>query len=204
MAQVTDGIRKILALPSVYSFFQTIMGAKKTRQWLVNDVIKPIHNMNVLDIGCGPADILELMPDVNYWGYDISEPYISHAKLKYGSRGNFTCKIFTEAEAIKLPKFDVVIMIGVLHHLDDIEAINLLSLLHQTIKPGGRLVTLDASYSEGQNPISKYLISKDRGKNVRDEAGYSKLIQREFSSRVSHTLHQAWIPYTYCLIECAK
>lgn len=204
MSQITNGIRTILASPHVYSFFQSIMGAKKMRQWLVSRVIQPKPNMNILDIGCGPADILDLMKDVNYWGYDISELYISQAQSKYGNRGNFACKLFTQDELSRLPKFDVVIMIGVLHHLDDIEAKNLITLLHQSLKPSGRLVTLDACYSNGQNPIAKYLISKDRGQNIRDQAGYKSLISREFSNVRSIIRHQFWIPYTHCFMECRK
>lgn len=204
MSQITHGIRKVLASPSVYSFFQTIMGANTMRQWLVSNVIKPKQNMNILDIGCGPADILALMNGVNYWGYDISELYISQAKNKYGNRGIFQCKLFTKAEADQLPKFDVVIMIGVLHHLEDTESKYLINLLFDVLKPGGRLITLDACYTKSQNPIAKFLISKDRGQNIRDQNGYRSLVHQEFSHVRTLIRNQTWIPYTHCFMECQK
>ena len=40
-------------------------------------------NINILDVGCGPADILESLDNINYYGYDINESYINFAKNKY-------------------------------------------------------------------------------------------------------------------------
>ena len=39
--------------------------------------------MNVLDIGCGPAEIIEHIPNCNYYGYDIDKRSIAYAKKKY-------------------------------------------------------------------------------------------------------------------------
>ena len=73
MSQITHGIRSILSVPIVYSFFQNLMGANKAIAKLVSEIIKPKNGMNVLDIGCGPAEILDFLGNVNYWGFDISK-----------------------------------------------------------------------------------------------------------------------------------
>lgn len=119
MAQVTSGARAILSYPFVYSAFQSLMGAHKFRKNFVANYVKPLPGMKILDLGCGPADILGYLPDVDYWGYDISTAYIAQAKKRFGQRGQFNCKQLELHDLAALPKFDVVLALGLLHHLDD-------------------------------------------------------------------------------------
>ena len=93
--QITTGIRSILSHPTAYSAFQYLMGAKQDWTLFVNRYVRPKNGDVVLDIGCGPADIVEYLPKVDYWGFDISEEYITKAKVKYGQRGRFYSKILT-------------------------------------------------------------------------------------------------------------
>ena len=99
MAQVTSGVRAILSHPAVYEAFQRIMGAKRGREWVVRDFIRPFPGMRILDLGCGPAEILSSLPtDVTYTGYDMSPEYIAAAKAKFGDRGTFHCRLLEQAE----------------------------------------------------------------------------------------------------------
>lgn len=204
MAQITDGLRSILSSPLVYSLFQKIMGVDRHTQQFVDSYIRPEVGMTVLDVGCGPADILAYLPPVDYWGFDISAPYIAHAKNRYGERGKFFCKLLSKDDLTTLPKFDIVLLLGVLHHLDDCVAKDLMSLIHQSLKPHGRLVTMDACIAPRQNPVARFLISKDRGRNVRDEPGYRGLVANVFSDARVTVRNQTWIPYTHCIMECTK
>lgn len=205
MSQITRGVRAILSHPTVYSAFQSVMGAHKFRQNFVADYIKPFPGMQILDIGCGPADILAYLPDVDYWGFDISPEYIAMAQRKHGDRGRFQCKFFDIADLRKLPKFDVVLLSGVLHHIDDQEVLKLVELVTNGLKRGGRLLTTDPCLTPEQNPLARYLISKDRGQNVRDEAGYRSLVKDAFFDAVDvKVVHTAWIPYTHCYMVCTR
>jgi SAM-dependent methyltransferase len=203
MSQITSGIRTILSLPIVYNTVQNIMGGKGIRDELVNDIIRPIKGMRILDIGCGTAEILAHLPDgTKYWGYDISPEYIASAKQRYGVRGTFHCGIFDRTELEKLPKFDVVLATGLLHHLDDSEAIELFALARAALVEGGRIITIDPCLAPGQNPIAKYLIERDRGQNVRDQAGYHSLARQTFASINGTLRHRIWIPYTHWIMVC--
>jgi SAM-dependent methyltransferase len=204
MAQTTKGVRAILSYPIVYSLFQSFMGAKKARQNIVTNYVKPFSGMKVLDVGCGPADILAYLPDVGYWGYDINEDYITQARKKYGERGEFHCKQLQLSDLKCLPSFDLVLAIGLLHHLDDAVAINVMRLASKALKAGGRLVTIDPCLDSSQNPIAGFLIRNDRGLNVRDKAGYQVLAKAVFESPRIEVRHRAWIPYTHCFMECQK
>ena len=204
MAQITHGLRAILSHPLVYSTLQNLMGGKHGRKLFVRDFIKPLPTMNVLDIGCGPADILEYLPAVNYWGFDISVAYIQHATSRFGAKGKFSCKMLTEEDLKELPAFDLVLALGLLHHLDDDAALALLNIAHNALKPGGRLVTIDPCLEAGQNPIARYLILKDRGQNVRTREGYAALVSTVFPEYRLEVRHSAWIPYTHCIMECTR
>lgn len=160
--------------------------------------------MNIMDIGCGPADILEFLPNTNYWGFDISEDYILHAQKKFGIRGNFQCKQIQLSDLTDLPPFDVVLAIGLLHHLDDFTATAIIQLASMALKTNGRLITVDPCFAPSQNPIARFLIRNDRGQNVRDRDGYNALAKKAFSSIKVEVRHQSWIPYTLCIMDCRK
>lgn len=204
MTQVTSGIRAVLSNAVVYEACQRIMGAKRGREWIVRDLIRPYSGMRILDLGCGPAQILGFLPaDVTYVGYDMSAEYIDAAEAKFGARGTFHCRLLEQAEVATLEPFDLVMGIGVLHHLDDSTARQFMSLAKAAVKPDGRVMTLDPCYAPGQNPIARFLISKDRGQNVRNEAGYRALADGTFTSIAGAVTHQAWIPYTHWTMECS-
>jgi cyclopropane fatty-acyl-phospholipid synthase-like methyltransferase len=204
MAQVTSGVRAILSHPVVYEAFQRFMGAKRGREWIVRDLIRPFPGMRILDLGCGPAEILDSLPqDVAYTGYDMSAEYIAAAKAKFGARGTFHCRLLEQAEVATLDPFDLVMGIGVLHHLDDGTARQFMTLAQAGLKPGGRVLTLDACYAPKQNPIARFIISRDRGQHVRSAAGYRALAEGIFTGITGAVTHRVWIPYTHWSMECS-
>jgi SAM-dependent methyltransferase len=160
--------------------------------------------MRVLDIGCGPAAILEYLPEVEYSGFDISEAYITSARERFGERGHFCCQLLTEEVLSSLPLFDLALGVGLLHHLDDAAAIEFFNLAYMALKPEGRLVTIDPCLEKGQNPIARILIKMDRGQNVRTRPEYDALASRRFELRSVIVRHSAWIPYTHCIMECKR
>lgn len=204
MAQITTGLRAILSNPFIYEWVQKITGIKRSRRNFVAQYIEPYAVKSILDIGCGPAGILSYLPDIDYFGFDISERYIEQAQKKFGNRGQFFAKYFVAEDVEKLPKIDLVLLIGVLHHLDDYIATDALTLASTALAPGGRIITVDPVFEKGQNPIAKFLISKDRGQNVRTRDEYIALTNHLFDTVDVDIKHKTWIPYTHCIMLCTK
>jgi 2-polyprenyl-3-methyl-5-hydroxy-6-metoxy-1,4-benzoquinol methylase len=204
MTQITTGLRAALSSPMVYDFFQNIMGARSVRHEFSREHVRPLPGCRILDIGCGTARILDYLPDVEYHGFDLSRQYIDDATVRYGSRGHFNCNLVEQATLDHLEPFDIVLAIGVVHHLADEQVGEMMRLAHSALREGGRLVTIDPCYADDQNSVSRFLVSRDRGQNVRDLAGYSSLAKSVFSNTTPMIKHRAWIPYTHCIMECTK
>jgi SAM-dependent methyltransferase len=170
---------------------------------VADQILRIQPGQRVLDIGCGPADILDRLPaGIDYCGYDIEARYIEAARLRYGDRGSFFVRAVTPEAIHDLGTFDVVMSLGVLHHLNDSDANTVLASAAKVLRPEGRLITLDPAYVEGQNPIARLLIRMDRGHHVRTPAAYLEIVRRHFSDpRVSIVHDLLALPYTHCIIE---
>lgn len=203
MSQVTTGLRSILSHPAVYDAMQHLMGARRLRAYNVRTHVRPFPGMRILDLGCGTAEVLDALPrEVDYVGYDMSPDYIAAARRRYGGRGRFHCGLLQKADVVGLEPFDLVMGTGVLHHLDDESVLAFMSTAAAALKPGGRIYTVDPCFAPGQNPIARFLISHDRGRNVRDSAGYLALARRVADDVVGRLVHTSWVPYTRWHMEC--
>jgi cyclopropane fatty-acyl-phospholipid synthase-like methyltransferase len=113
--------------------------------------------------------------------------------------------MLTTDTAADYGEFDIVLAIGVVHHLDDSHASNLFSLASRALVPGGRLLTLDGVYTDDQSVFVKRMLNNDRGKYVRTEPANKALATQMFSSVSTSVRHDLFrIPYTVLIMECTK
>ncbi|CCH06365.1 Uncharacterised protein [Achromobacter xylosoxidans] len=82
---------------------------------------------------------------------------------------------------------------------------DLFDIAYRSLKPGGRLVTIDGCYVPGQARLARYLLSKDRGEFVRSQPQYEALARSAFSNIAVHVRHDFLrVPYTHIIMECTR
>ena len=198
-----SGMTHVLDFPRAYTWFANCIGGD-ARATYAREYVKPVSGQRIIDIGCGPADIVSELPvGVEYVGFDVSQQYIDAARTRFGERGTFHCQAVSSELASHYSRFDIAMANGVLHHLDDAQALELLMLARSSLADGGRCVTLDGCYVPSQPAIARLLLKLDRGKYVRAPEAYVALARRAFRTVVPHLRQDLLrIPYTHLIMEC--
>ena len=195
-------ITDVLKHPVVYQTYQNWGGFYQSRLKAQAKYLPMQTGQRVVDIGCGPGFIVEDLPDeVSYIGFDTDERYIDYANARFGKKGQFYCREFESVAAREFGPVDLVMMNGVLHHLSDEVVHATLPAIIDALGPGGRLFTIDGCFVEGQSPIARYLLQKDRGTHVRRLPEYEALMRKHFSQVEVHIEHSlARLPYTFAVM----
>ena len=205
--QDDSGLKRLLTIPRFYELFQKFLGGDHAKRWLARNFWKPRSGEVIVDIGCGSGTILEFLPpDIEYLGIDISEEYIRSARRKFSDRAVFfqgTAHDFVNQNDSYCGSVDLVLCNGLLHHLSDGEAFEVLELSKRLMKPDGRLVCLEATFLARQTRLSRWILNRDRGKHIRSEQDWKKLFGQAFESYSTQILTGVLrIPYTHIVIEC--
>ena len=188
---------RVLNVPALYGAYQWLVGAPRCHETFIREYVRPRPGEEVLDIGCGVgASVPHLPANVRYVGLDIDPDYIASARSKHGGRGRFLCADVADVMPEDLGRFDRAFSFGVLHHLDDAAAQRFFGLAKACLRRGGRFVTLDPCLRPDDHPVARYLISQDRGRHVRTEAGYRALAgaHGQVEAHIETTLLN--VPYT--------
>ena len=180
-------MKQMLKHPAIYQLYQELGGFFGARVKAIRQYLPIAPGARIIDIGCGPGYILRHLPhDIDYVGLDIDEPSIAYARARFGDRARFDTRFFDAAAVEDLGPVDIVMMNGVMHHIDDEDLAATLGHVKAVLKPGGVLFTLDGAYAPGQSRIDKWLLDNDRGVHVRDAEGYFNLLDRTFDNVTMH------------------
>ena len=162
----------------MYSFFYRIIQKILIKRSFYDDFLKyfRLEGLNqIVEIGCADSIILKsLSKDIKYDGYDIEENYINKSKKKYLNFKNFNFEKKSIHE-IDFSNFNqnktIILLIGVFHHVND----DLINIFLQKTK-NFKIYAVDAVRKNDQYFFSKILMDFDRGKFIRDEDGYKRLL----------------------------
>jgi cyclopropane fatty-acyl-phospholipid synthase-like methyltransferase len=193
MSTLRDGL---LRHARWYRNFKTVIRAEHATKVMAEDYIRPHAGERVLDVGCGDGDIRPHLPGVEYTGIDLNDDYLEVARRQTDEHTQFLHSDVASLGALGLGPFDCAIAVGLLHHLSDDECASLLSAVHDTLVPGGRLVTFDPVFTPTQRTTARLLAALDRGRHVRDAAGYQRLLTREFEV-TRHEVRNDLLPFPY-------
>jgi SAM-dependent methyltransferase len=202
---VTATLRdSLLARAGWYHRWKQLLKADNSTRRFVEEYVRPEPGARVLDVGCGDGDVRPFLGKVEYLGIDLNPEYLAVASALADDTTHFLHADVAQVAELDLGQFDIVIAIGLLHHIDDECADRLLSGVRSVLAEGGRLVTLDPVFSPDQKTSARLLAALDRGRYVRDEGGYVRLVSQHLAVTRHSVRHDLlWFPYSHCTIEAA-
>jgi SAM-dependent methyltransferase len=213
LAQIYEdksGLKKIISRPAIYNLIQWAAGARMYRNRLVRDYIKPFEGCRILDIGCGTGEFVEFIglhcSKFTYFGFDAEASYIAHAKELSADKPHvhFFHRILMEEDTSEFNDFDIVLAMGVMHHMSDNVALSLLRTARKTLKPNGRLITFDPGKFHDSNVIERFFVRHDRGRNIRPPEHYERLIRQVFASCQANLPELTYFPCRNVVFECVN
>ncbi|HEX3696188.1 MAG TPA: class I SAM-dependent methyltransferase [Polyangia bacterium] len=130
----------------------------------------------VVDVGCGPGEALKYLSRFRaLHGFDTDPRAIAFARKLAAGRPDVSFEarelVADDLTALQPTR---VMMNGLLHHLDDTQAVSLLSMCARTPSVR-RIATQDVVYLPGKY-VSNLLAALDRGQYVREVEGYRALV----------------------------
>ena len=192
----------LLERASLYDLSQRIVGKPNLYRIFVREYLRPAPGARILDVACGTGELLKYLPAVSYLGVDISTDYIANAQRRHSGRAEVICADFRHL-AVHDRSFDLVVAVGVLHHLGDPVAASLTELARRALRPGGRFVLLEPCRLAGQPLIAKVVLTMDRGAFVREREHYERLLRQRFAEVKSDVRGDLLVvPSTHLILEC--
>ena len=193
-----------LYTPQVYHFLQSAFGFFQARVVALRTYAPMRAGDRILDIGCGPGNIVDHLPaGIEYHGFDIDPRAIRYAQDRFGSKGRFYCTLFTDDVAATFSDVRAVMLNGVLHHLSDVDADAVLASVKRCLRADGYVFTLDGCLRPGQRGLHRWLHTHDKGRFVRDEAGYRAILTRAFPIVDMHIREDLCrLPHTLAISVC--
>ena len=147
----------------------------------LKEILKPFHFANILDVGCGLGEYSHIRKGT-YVGLDNSFSRVLFAQKQYKN-----CH-FTQADAVKLPfksnSFEAVLIANTAHHLSDEELLAGLEEIRRVTKKF--IVIDDCIRTPGQNWLSRYFYSLDRGTMFRTIPEFKKIFERFGDNKIIH------------------
>jgi SAM-dependent methyltransferase len=106
---------------------------------------------NVLDVGCGTGDLADyLSKDDNYFGIDLNDNFLRHAKKKGRNVIKHDALTFD-----RFSEFDVCVIMDLLHHINPRHEEFLKRVLRDVRK---RVIICEPFEIPGRHPITKNLV----------------------------------------------
>ena len=178
------GLHRALEISWVYTVFQSLVSRTGAAERMQRELYPELGSgpLRVLDIGCGPAAFYTRYhgrEGLDYVGIEPNAKYVDDARRRFPDIELHAGTVAEVRDRVTGP-FDLVVLEGVLHHIDDAKALEAFAFAAGLMAPGGRLVALDPVLMPRQHPVARALALLDRGRHVRTLDGYRGLAESVF------------------------
>jgi ubiquinone/menaquinone biosynthesis C-methylase UbiE len=154
----------------------------------------PNPDVRVLDCGCGTGIYARHFSQKGYVGIDVSEEYLQRARNC--NPGYFFTKMDATNLAFDAFSFDAVITSGVIHHLGDEHAKQVLFEIRRVLKPTGLfLLWEDIPTRSRFNLMGMAVHHFDLGGFIRSSSQYVALLEGFFSTETVEQFCSGFMDY---------
>lgn len=169
--------------------------------FVIKNVIKKWapKRVSVLDLGCGLGELSTFFSKQKYLGIDLDPVSITLAKKRY-PQYRFQVGDITKFRTKK--KFELILVIGVLHHLDNKNFNRSIKTIDECLKNRGRVIIIEAIPPIWKyNIVGKFLRENDQGHFVREYDDYKKALKKKFTIIHSRPYHGGIVDYGVFIIN---
>ncbi len=194
-------IEKLSNYPSLFLFFRGLLEAdfREIRR-AIQEYLPDSENQRILDIACGPGAFSVLFAADIYVGVDINQGYIEYAKRQY--KGTFHVM---DARHIEFSddSFDGVLVYGLLHHLNDDDAREVLKGVARVLKPSGRALIIEDIPSESRLNVVGHLLHRiENGHFIRSAEEYRTLLDAHLKKQSEQFFRSGFCDYYMAVLTC--
>ena len=187
-------VRGLSRVPWAFDGLRYLLeGGFRAHRKLLADVFEH-RPARVLDCGCGTGIYAREFSRESYVGIDLCPEYIQRART--GHPG-YDFRVM-DAARMDFPEdaFDAAIVSGVLHHLDEDTAGQVLRELRRVLKPEGELLVWeDVPARQSWNVIGRLVHRLDVGSFIRPSEGYLELLMKDFRVERTFPLRSGFMDY---------
>lgn len=196
---INEVINKLSNHPQVFNFLRKILENNfKAHHQVISKCFPLKSNQKILDVGCGTGEFCSYFPPHTYTGIDINAQYIKFAKNHYQGR-------FLVADAQNLPfadsSFPKILMVGVLHHLDDQSCFKVLRETKRVLVKNGQMLIMEDIKAPEDLFVTKLIHYLDKGKLIRTRQVYEQFLNFYFKIRKVFIIRSGLCPYQVFLLE---
>jgi SAM-dependent methyltransferase len=201
---------KLLELPLCYDLFQSAVGSVNFRTKFVRDNTSNFNFSSVLDLGCGTASTIRLIPnDIQYVGIDTSKEYLAKAKNRSRNLNptliNSSIGDNAWVSQTNLKGETLSLALGIFHHINDQQLENTLSNLSESLKVGSKVVSLDPIVDDETTGLASWFARNDRGRYLRTAETYFNNFEKAgFRMEFEVQRNKFRIPYDLILMSAVK
>lgn len=166
----------------------------------VREVRRRLGRPRVLDVGCGTGEFARLFEAARYVGVDIEPGYV-----RYASRRNpgyrFECSDVLAWPGDGEP-FDLAMVNGVLHHLDDATARSVLVAAATQLRLGGTLLVIEDVQLGDPGFLTRLVHALDQGRFIRGHEDWTRLVSSVLPIQETQCFRSGLCPYQ--MMVCRK
>ena len=162
---------------------------------LLCELLERLDNPRVLDAGCGTGEFSSLFDPSRYLGADISAEYLELARQMNPGYQYEAADLTTWNGGDR--QFDLVLVHGLLHHLDDAASEAVLEGITRVIADDGVALIVEDVTLPGFRPLEQLLHHLDVGDHIREPGAWRRLVTRHFFIEEQRFFHSGICPYIW-------